>query len=94
MNWINNFIIALKDQGPPERFIRNLVTFRLRSVLHPNSHTRKDTKQAKICYGSKESAIRAANNMGKKVGAVFGPYKCFYCSGYHIGKNTNDTANY
>lgn len=93
MNWLTNILEAIKDQEPPARFWRNLVTFRLRSVLHPNSHYRQDTKNTKIGYSSKTSATKAAEKMAIKVGKVFGTYKCFYCDKYHIGKSTKDTSN-
>ena len=39
-------------------------------------------------YNTKASAERAAASMMKKTGNYFSNYKCMYCDGYHIGKNS------
>ena len=55
-----------------------------------NSHIRGDNQQPKVMYNTKKSALRAAENMGKKYNKHFSVYKCLFCDGYHIGKNMNN----
>lgn len=51
-----------------------------------NSHIAVYSGKPKIAYGSKKSALKAAENMQKKTGNVFSAYKCLWCDGYHVGK--------
>lgn len=83
---IRNIYLALKDQLPWRRLWRNLLKGHLRGLVHPRSHFRHDG-EAKISYGSKASAIKAATKMQAKTGNYFSNYKCMRCDGYHIGKN-------
>ena len=39
-------------------------------------------------YNTKASATKAAAAMMKKTGNYFSNYKCVFCDGYHIGKNS------
>ena len=95
---IRNIYLALKDQLPISRFIRNLRKGHLIGLFSRRSHENTDGKP-KISYGSKESAQKAANAMMKKRGLYFSNYKCVWCDGYHIGKNSenkgpnNDTTS-
>lgn len=83
---LSNIIAVLRDQMPLRRFIRNTLNGNIRGVLHKRSHTRQDG-QAKVAYGSKETAVKSADAMSKKVNARFDTYKCLWCDGYHIGKH-------
>lgn len=83
---LRNIVLALKDQMPLGRFLRNLMKGNFRGLLHKRSHYRHEG-QAKIAYGSKASAQKAAKKMTEKTGVYFSNYKCLYCDGYHLGKN-------
>ena len=84
-----NLILAIADQGPPLRFIKNLWKGHFWGLLHKNSCIRQDTGKPKVAYGSKKSAKKSAEAMSKKRGVYFSNYKCVFCDGFHIGKNTH-----
>lgn len=83
---LRNIYLALKDQLPLRRLLRNLRNGRVTGLVHPRTHARSDGK-LKVMYNTKASAVRAAEQMAKKTGAAFGNWKCMHCDGYHIGKN-------
>lgn len=83
---IKNLYLALKDQGPLTRFLRNLRKGHVLGLFHKRSHLRGDGI-AKVSYGSKASAIKAAEKMLKKNGTYYSNYKCIYCSKCHLGRN-------
>ncbi|AXQ69409.1 hypothetical protein HOU02_gp316 [Caulobacter phage CcrBL9] len=79
---------ALKEQLPLTRLLRNFfVTGNAWGMFHANSHIVGATGKPKAVHPTKASAEKAAASMAKKHGGVFRPYKCVYCTGYHIGKN-------
>ena len=82
---LRNILLALKDQMPFSRFLRNLRKGHLIGLFSKRSHENANGKP-KIAYGSKASAQKAAIAMGQKRGAYFSNYKCPWCDGYHIGK--------
>jgi spermidine synthase len=81
-----NWWIAFCDQGPPARFFKNLFNGEIHRVLKRRSHY-NENGTPKIQYGRPESALKAVNSMALKTGHRFSSYKCFYCPGYHIGKD-------
>ena len=83
---IRNIILALKDQGPLSRFLRNLRKGHVLGLFSRRSHER-DTGKPKVMYNTKASAEKAAASMTKKHGVWFSNYKCLFCDGYHLGKN-------
>ena len=83
---LRNIFLALKDQLPLKRLIRNLRNGRVTGLIHPRTHLRADGAP-KIMYNTKASAVKAAEAMAKKTGKAFGNWKCMHCDGYHIGKN-------
>jgi hypothetical protein len=83
---IRNIILALKDQGPITRFLRNLRKGHVLGLFSRRSHERDDGK-LKVMYNTKASAEKAAASMTKKHGVWFSNYKCLFCDGYHLGKN-------
>ncbi len=83
---LHNIILALRDQLPLARLLRNTLNGNLRGLVHVRSHQNHDGRP-KVAYGSKASAIRAAESMMRKHGGYFSNYKCMRCDGYHIGKN-------
>ena len=86
-----NLLLALKDQLPFSRLLRNLRKGHLVGLFSKRSHENADGKP-KIQYGSKASATRAAEAMKKKCGVYFSNYKCVWCDGYHIGKNSENKS--
>lgn len=83
---VRNIVLALKDQMPFTRLVRNLVKGHVLGLFHRRSHYREDGT-AKIAYNSKETAKKSAQKMQEKHGAYFSNYKCIFCDGYHLGKN-------
>jgi polyphosphate kinase 2 (PPK2 family) len=86
---IKNIYMALRDQMPFFRFIRNLRTGNVLGLFYKRSHYREDGKE-KVMYNSKASAEKAAKKMMEKHGNYFSNYKCIYCNGYHLGKNRDN----
>lgn len=86
---IRNIWLAFLDQGPPRRFIRNLIKTRFAGLFHINSHISQASGLPKVMYNTKKTALGAAQTMMKKrQGFYFSAYKCLYCDGFHIGKNS------
>jgi hypothetical protein len=86
---VKNIYLALKDQLPWRRLVRNLLKGHVFGLLSRRSHENVDGKP-KISYGSKSSAQKAAAAMAKKRGVYFSNYKCMRCDGFHIGKNSEN----
>ena len=86
---LRNIFLALKDQMPISRFFRNLRKGHLIGLFSKRSHENASGKP-KISYSSKASATKAAAAMMKKRGTYFSNYKCVWCDGYHIGKNSEN----
>lgn len=84
-----NIYLALKDQLPLSRLLRNLWKGHLFGLFHKRSHQRDDGKE-KVMYNTKAGATKAAASMMKKTGKYFSNYKCTRCDGYHIGKNSDN----
>lgn len=88
---IRNILLALKDQGPFKRFVRNFfITRNAWGLFHINSHVNQTTGKPKVMYNTKASAEKAAASMTKKHGVWFSNYKCLHCDGYHVGKNRDN----
>ena len=86
-----NFKVWIKDQLKRKTWFRNFfITGNAWGAFSINSHINQHTGQAKIEYGSLESARHAAQKMGEKHGKHFSYYKCLFCDGYHIGKNRDN----
>jgi hypothetical protein len=86
---LRNIFLAVKDQGPPRRFVRNLKKGHMRGLLSARSHVNANGKP-KVMYNTKPTAKKAAVSMSKKRHFYFSNYKCLYCDGYHIGKNSEN----
>lgn len=88
---MKNLYLALKDQGPFKRaFVNFIVTGNAWGLFHINSHKRQDTEKLKQMYITRESALRSALSMEKKINKHFSVYKCAFCDGYHLGKNRDN----
>lgn len=83
---LKNLILALKDQGPLTRFVRNLLKGHVLGLFYKRSHFNKDGSM-KVKYNTKETATKSAQRMTEKHRKWFSNYKCIYCDGYHLGKN-------
>lgn len=55
--------------------------------LHINSHINGRTGKEKVTYNTFQSAQTAAMTMEAKYHNQYVAYRCFYCDGFHIGKN-------
>jgi hypothetical protein len=89
---IRNILLVIKDQMPLRRFVRNFfVTRNAWGLFYKNgSHVASYTGQPKVMYRTKESSLKAAENMKAKTGKHFSSYKCLFCDGYHVGKNKDN----
>lgn len=86
-----NIFLALRDQWPLKRFIRNFfITRNAWGLFHKNSHISQGSGKPKVMYNTKASAEKAARAMTEKHGVWFSNYKCLHCDGYHIGKNRDN----
>lgn len=86
-----NVIIALLEQGPFTRFVKNFfITRNAWGMFSVYSHINRGSGKEKVSYGSKSSALKAAEAMSKKKGVHFSTYKCCFCDGYHIGRNRDN----
>lgn len=83
---IRNIYLALRDQGPLTRFIRNTWKGHVFGLFHKRSHLTAKGKP-KVMYNTKKTAQKSAEAMQKKQGNYFSNYKCLWCDGYHLGKN-------
>ena len=84
---IKNLLLALHDQLPLKKFIRNFfITGNAWGMFSKYSHIKKDGK-LKQSYPTKIGAINAATLMERKYGENYSAYKCVFCDNYHIGKN-------
>ena len=84
---LQNIALALKDQLPLKRLIRNFfLTRNAWGLFHRNSHIAQDTGKLKVKYNTKATAIKSAASMEKKYGKHYSAYKCLWCAGFHIGK--------
>ena len=88
---IRNLILAFYEQGPLKRAFRNFVITRNAwGLFSINSHQRQDNGKLKVMYNTKESALKAAESMKKKMNKHFSVYKCIFCDGYHLVKNRDN----
>jgi hypothetical protein len=87
-----NLWLALLDQGPLLRFLRNfLITRNAWGLLHQNSHVSQGSGKPKVMYNTKATAKKAAAAMQVKFGFYYSNYKCLHYDGYHIGRNNWDS---
>ena len=83
-----NFKIWIADQFRRKVWFRNFfITGNAWGAFSIKSHINQHTKQPKVMYNTKETAMKSAAVMSKKHHTRFGCYKCLFCDGYHIGKN-------
>jgi len=85
---VKYIILALKDQMPPKRFLRNLLRGHLIGLFSKRSHW-TGTGKEKQGYNTKATAEKSAHTMGKKTGWYYSNYRCPWCGKYHLGRNSN-----
>lgn len=88
---IKNLIYAICNQLLRPQPWRNIfVTHDAFGIFSRYSHISRSTGQPKMMYPSKSDAQKAADVMSKKYGVHFSVYKCVWCDGWHIGKNSRN----
>lgn len=88
---LKNIYLALKDQGPFKRFIRNFfITRNAWGLFYINSHVNQNTGKEKVGYNTKKTALKSAEAMSQKYDKHFSTYRCVYCGKYHLGKNRDN----
>jgi len=88
---IKNLIYAVCDQLLRPQSWRNIfITHDAFGIFSRYSHISRSTGQPKMMYPSKTDAQKAADVMSKKYGVHFSVYKCVWCDGWHIGKNSRN----
>lgn len=86
-----NIVQAIWNQLTRKGAWRNIfVTHNAFGIFSRYSHISRRTGNQKIAYPTKKVALRAAEAMGKKHGVHFSVYKCAWCDGWHIGKNSEN----
>jgi hypothetical protein len=88
---LKNIVLAIKDQMPISRFFKNLWKGHLIGLIDRRSHY-TSSGSPKVTYNTKATAIKSAAAMMKKNGTYYSNYKCLYCDGYHIGRNSENKS--
>ena len=92
---MSNFFIWLIDQLKRPKWFRNFfITRNAWAAFSINSHLLSRDGKPKVYYPTKDVALKAAEAMGKKHSVHFSAYKCLYCDGWHIGKNSENKKKY
>lgn len=91
MNIFKNLGLVIKDQLPLSRLMRNLRKGHLIGLFSKRSHLNA-AGQPKVTYNTKETAIKSAKKMMEKNGTYYSNYKCPWCVGYHIGRNSENKS--
>lgn len=88
---IKNLIYAVCNQLLRSKSWRNIfITYDAFGIFSRYSHISRSTGRPKMMYLSKSDAKKAADVMSKKYGVHFSVYKCVWCDGWHIGKNSRN----
>lgn len=88
---IKNLIYAVCEQLlRPQSWCNIFVTHDAFGIFSRYSHISRRTDQPKMTYPTRSDAQKAAEVMSKKYGVHFSVYKCVWCDGWHIGKNSRN----
>jgi len=88
---IRNCILAVFDQLTRKNALHNIfITHNAFGIFSKYSHISRRSNNPKIKYPSKDVAMKAAKAMAQKHSVHFSVYKCFWCDGWHIGKNAQN----
>ncbi len=58
-------------------------------VFSEFSHIRRSDRRTKIASPTKEKALEVAKSMEEKYGGTYSIYKCLYCNGWHVAKESS-----
>ena len=90
-----NIMLAIWNQLTRKGAWRNIfVTHNAFGIFSQYSHISRRSGKPKVAYPSKYVAEKAAEAMGKKHGVHFSVYKCAWCDGWHIGKNSENKTSF
>ncbi len=89
---MKKILLALKDQLPLRRLIKNLFKGHILGLFSKRSHYR-DNGTEKVSYNTKATANKVATKMSAKHETHFSNYRCIYCGKYHLGKNRDNKYN-
>ena len=84
---------AIIFQMKKENAFRNIfITHNAFGILSEASHknTHCNSGKSKVMHNTYEGALKHAQKMSEKNGVHFSVYKCAYCTGYHIGRNSQN----
>ncbi len=88
---IKNFIYAVCEQLFRHNAWSNIfITHDSFGIFSKYSHISRRSNRPKVSFSSRVDAQKAADTMGKKYGVHFSVYKCAWCDGWHIGKNSRN----
>lgn len=80
-----NIVNALRDQLPLKRLWANVRNGNIKGLFHPRACNNADGTP-KVRYGSKETAVKAQEQMAIKRGVQFTHYRCPFCGKFHVAK--------
>lgn len=87
---LKNIYLALKDQGPFKRFMRNLFKGHLIGLISKRSHVNANGKP-KVMYNTKASAVKSCSILRKKKGCLLQQLQMHALRRLpHIGKNSDN----
>ena len=88
---IKNLLLAIYDQLTRKGAWRNIfVTHNAFGIFSRYSHIARGSGKPKMPYPTKAVALKAAKAMSEKHGVHFSVYKCAWCDGWHVGKNSQN----
>lgn len=88
---IKNLLLAIYDQLTRKGAWRNIfVTHNAFGIFSRYSHIARGSGKPKMSYPTKAVALKAAKAMSEKHGVHFSVYKCAWCDGWHVGKNSQN----
>lgn len=85
--YIGSWLIDQLSQ--PDWFGRLIVHRRSWGAYSQYAHLKRSDGMPKIGYSTRKKAQKAADDMKKKYGSEFLVYKCLYCDGWHVSKDTH-----
>ena len=59
-------------------------------VFSPYAHYRRSDHRPKQTYATREKALSVAKEMGMKYGGSYSIYKCVFCDGWHVAKDSHE----
>ena len=88
---IKILFLAIYNQLTRKGAWRNIfVTHNAFGIFSRYSHIARGSGKPKMSYPTKAVALKAAKAMSEKHGVHFSVYKCAWCDGWHVGKNSQN----